>query len=218
MRWRGCDTSRCMPRRRSSRNSLTSRGRRFDSRLNVNAQQIICRRIVAAKYFARLREVARIAAGFEVAGFARIDPVLRRAGRKFRNGATAPKIPCSAREIPCSCVTGICAQAFKSAAGFPARICAKGDLSKNSLQIPVEQRMSDTTEQGDSEFTHEQAAHRRKQAPVMACYDFSKALVWLEIPRINRRAFFRAFAARLRRLGCTEIRRAEKPCSETSSV
>ena len=80
--WRGCDTSRCMPRRRSSRNSLTSRGRRFDSRLDVNAQQITCRRIVgrrAAKRFARLREVARIAAGFEVTGFARIDPVLRRA-------------------------------------------------------------------------------------------------------------------------------------------
>jgi len=71
-----------MPRRRSSRNSLTSRGRRFDSRLDVNAQQITCRRIVgrrAAKRFARLREVARIAAGFEVTGFARIDPVLRRA-------------------------------------------------------------------------------------------------------------------------------------------
>ena len=37
----------------------------------------------AAKRFARLREVARIAAGFEVTGFARIDPVLRRAGEKI---------------------------------------------------------------------------------------------------------------------------------------
>ena len=61
-----------MLRRRSSRNSLTSRDRRFDSRLDVNAQQITSRRIVgrrAAKRFARLREVARIAAGFEVTGF-----------------------------------------------------------------------------------------------------------------------------------------------------
>jgi hypothetical protein len=79
-----------------------------------------------------LRDVARIAAAFAVTGFARIDPVLRRAG----------KIPGSAQEIPCSCVTGICAQAFESAAGFPARMRAKGDLSQNSLQIPVEQGIS----------------------------------------------------------------------------
>jgi hypothetical protein len=37
-----------------------------------------------------------------------------------------------------------------------------------------------------SEYTQEQAANGRKQAPVIACYDFSKVLVWLEIPGNNR--------------------------------
>ena len=59
------------------------------------------------------------------------------------------------------------------------------------------------------------AANGGRQPPVISCYDFSKALVFLEIPGINRRDFFRAFAAPgLKR---TEIRRAKKPCSERSS-
>jgi hypothetical protein len=37
-----------------------------------------------------------------------------------------------------------------------------------------------------SEHTPEQAANGRKQAPVIACYDFSKVMVWLEIPGNNR--------------------------------
>jgi hypothetical protein len=96
----------------------------------------------AARRFARLREVAPIAVGFEVMSFARIDPVSRRAGRKFESGAAIAKIPCFAREIPGSGATGICSQAFELSAGFLARNRARGDSAKSSLQIPVEQGIS----------------------------------------------------------------------------
>jgi hypothetical protein len=53
-----------------------------------------------------------------------------------------PSIPCFAGEIPCSGVTGICSQALESTAGFPAEFIRKGDIAKNSLQIPVKQGIS----------------------------------------------------------------------------
>jgi hypothetical protein len=62
------------------------------------------------------------------------------------------------------------------------------------------------------ENTLEQAAIGRRQAPVIACYDFSKPMVCLEIPGNNRRDFFCAFAARRScRADGREIRRAKKP-------
>jgi len=72
------------------------------------------------------------------------------------------------------------------------------------------------------ENTLEQAAIGRRQAPVIACYDFSKPMVCLEIPGNNRRDFF-ARSPRAGRAGPTAGKSAgrkspDPKCQDIDSI
>ena len=100
-----------------------------------------------------------------------------------------PKFPAPRGKYPAGASREFAHKLLNRQRDFPPEFVQRAIFRRIPCRFPSS-RECRATEQGDSEFTHEQAVHRRKQAPVMACYDFSKALVWLEIPRNNRRDFF----------------------------